>query len=291
MAKVLIGLCLVNNPLSDAKKLDMRRVIVGGYVKVNGFIVFNTANLEMEHISLSDALNSNIFNFELEDYNFENDYYKFDYETGKQGKHYAFSYGKWMLVYGNKVVNDKPNYCISIRIWGKKLVYHIDNIRSIDEFNIDIRIDARTCYIICSKPIRFIGDSNGSLVVNVQYYYDTEELYPRVFIGEHNIINLSNNVSLWNTADSSGSQDILPNGIKTLVMFFDGDKDTYNIVIPPSVEYIYLSDLGNTYDYSYTGTITFYISNKNKSVLLDALHNEFISNRGYDINKVSVMEY
>lgn len=31
MAKVLIGLCLVNNPLSDAKKLDMRRVIVGGY--------------------------------------------------------------------------------------------------------------------------------------------------------------------------------------------------------------------------------------------------------------------
>lgn len=60
MDKILIGLCLVNNPLSDAKKLDMRRVIVGGYVKVNGFILFNTSNLEMELISLSDAIKAYI---------------------------------------------------------------------------------------------------------------------------------------------------------------------------------------------------------------------------------------
>lgn len=31
MAKVLFGLCLVNSILSDYKKLDMRREIVGGY--------------------------------------------------------------------------------------------------------------------------------------------------------------------------------------------------------------------------------------------------------------------
>ena len=31
MAKILIGLCLVNNPLYDYKKLDMRHAIVGGY--------------------------------------------------------------------------------------------------------------------------------------------------------------------------------------------------------------------------------------------------------------------
>lgn len=31
MDKVLFGLCLVNNPLYDDKKLDMRRAIVGGY--------------------------------------------------------------------------------------------------------------------------------------------------------------------------------------------------------------------------------------------------------------------
>lgn len=30
MAKVLIGLCLVNNMLYDDKKLDMRLAIVGG---------------------------------------------------------------------------------------------------------------------------------------------------------------------------------------------------------------------------------------------------------------------
>lgn len=293
MAKILIGLCLVNNPLYDDKKLDMRRVIVGGYVKVNGFIVFNTANLEMEHISLSYVSSTNIFNLELEDENFENDYYKFNYNTGQQGKNFAFSYGEWMLVYGNKVVNDKPNYCIIIKLCGQKLLYHIDSIRSIDEFNLDIRIDTRSFYIICSEPIRLVIDSNGDFVINVQCYdfIEDREWYPKAFIGEHNIINLSNNVALWNTADSFGNQDILPNGIKTLVMFFDGDKDSYNIVIPPSVDGIYLSDLGNTYDYSYTGTITFYISNKNKAVLLDALHNEFISNRGYDINKVNVVEY
>lgn len=98
MAKVLIGLCLVNNPLYDGKKLDLRHVIIGGYVKVNGFIAFNTENLEMEHISLSDALKTNIFNLDLEDDNFENDYYKFKYDTGKQVKNFAFSYGKCLFM-------------------------------------------------------------------------------------------------------------------------------------------------------------------------------------------------
>lgn len=293
MAKILIGLCLVNNPLSDAKKLDMRRVIVGGYVKVNGFILFNTSNLEMELISLSDAIKANIFNLELEDDNFENDYYKFKYDTGKRVNNFAFSYGKWLLVYENKVITDKPDYCISIRLLGQKLLYHIDKIRSINKFNLDIRIDTRTCYIICSEPVRFVSNSTGDFVVNVQCYDFIEDRvwYPRVFIGEHNIINLSNNVALWNTADSSGRQDILPNGIKTLVMFFDGDKECYNVVIPPSVEMLYLSDLGNTYGYLDTCTITFYISTKNKSVLLDALHEDFISNRGYDTSKINVLEY
>lgn len=293
MAKVLIGLCLVNNPLYDGKKLDLRRVIIGGYVKVNGFIAFNTENLEMEHISLSDALNANVFNLELEDDNFENGYYKFKYDTGKQVKNFAFSYGKWLLIYENKVITDNLNYCISIRLLGQKLLYHIDNIRNINEFNLGIRIDCRTCYIICDEPIRFVIDSIGDLIVNVQCYdfIEDREWYPREFIGEHNIINLPNNVVLWNTADSSGSQDILPNGIKTLVMFFDGDNVCYNIVIPPSIEMLYLSDLGNTYGYTDNCAITFYISSKNKSTLLDALHEASISNRSYSVSKVNVIEY
>lgn len=293
MAKVLIGLCLVNNPLYGGKKLDLRRVIIGGYVKVNGFIAFNTENLEMEHISLSDALKTNVFNLELEDDNFENGYYKFKYDTGKQVENFAFSYGKWLLVYEDKVITDNLNYCISIRLLGQKLLYHIDNIRDINEFNLGIRIDCRTCYIICDEPVRFVSDSIGDLAVNVQCFdfIEDREWYPREFIGEHNIINLPNNVVLWNTADSSGSQDILPNGIKTLVMFFDGDNACYNIVIPPSVDVIYFSDLGNTYGYNDNGAITFYISSKNKSVLLDALHEASISNGSYDTSKVNVLEY
>lgn len=31
MAKILIGLCLEDNPLYSGKKLDLRHVIVGGY--------------------------------------------------------------------------------------------------------------------------------------------------------------------------------------------------------------------------------------------------------------------
>ena len=293
MAKILIGLCLVNNPLSDAKKLDMGRVIVGGYIKVNGFIVFNTENLEMERISLSDALDENILNLEIEYENFENDYYKSKHDTRKLDKNCAFSYGKWLLVYGNKVVKDKPSYCISIRIWRQRLLYHIDKIRSINNFNLDIRINALTCYIICSKPISFIDDSMGSLVVNVKEYNSIEEVYPREFIGERGVINLPSDVTLWSTSGSSGNQDILPNGIKILVIFFDGYKDTYNIVIPPSVEYIYFIDLGSNYDYNTAGTltVTFYISNKNKLVLLDALHDASTNYEGYDTNKVNVIEY